>query len=1426
MSTLPQLPTLPGLGQPTKKKANRRTNPRVTIKELNEQGMAALEDKGIAKSLKAKDNRSTFIKVLDWLDLPRNVIAQAVASLAGLDPKDVKGGTGAGGLKRVYMSDVLRHLNVRNPIIRSVVGFAGDVLIDPLTYASAAATTGLRVGRHVPRLLRSGTRVLDDVARTGRVTPQLAKALGMTLKGAEKMAANISQKSLTKSGRKLLMGKRGGALTRLLAKNVSRTDDVGAAARGFFKLHGLKGRPLLRVPWTDLTVGTIKKGARAKAYRAMDVAGKGARLLGESAKAAQAANLVARVKVLGNKARALQAQGDKVAAKAILKQRRPLLKQLRSLASDVGVKTFNRKAVQQLDDLGNVVGEKVKKGTVSVNKLAEGIQAEKMSLFTRPDAPDIMKLQRRELLGRAGPTGTGIRSRIQQELRQKFGHGPSKMASQLTGIKSNMGIEASVRGAEGMHLKMRALDPLVRKWAKQGLGKEDEIRRIVFDIIDVGKDAQQATFHSTGQKLAKGFMQSEKVQQLMTDPEVRKFITEFWDDAAAIRKSLIDRGIPVAAVDDYIKRVLTKDASRAVSAQQARLGVPSGPNTRTQIVEMAPPAGRGQMRPPTTDTRGGQHFFHGAKKEFSLAQGGELVKDKNIYGPGLYTTDDFKTAASYTRGREGSRVYRAAENIPANLYDLDAPIDTTVKAALQSIASHQGPYGDLVASALEALPNNASLANIMDEMRAASRNFNLPTYEVTELFEMIIEPLKQRGYGGFTHVGGKLAGKGKRLHRVNIYWNPADMVSMQDILGPGDAVMGKGPRAFLQTQAFEPSGAMRPKFDKLAKRGWEFTKDDSGAIKKWNMPAMQMEQRMQKGGLRHLKGAAKLDKFYEGDPARSFGSMVADQERALAGADLRDMLKPLSASVGKDALATQPKFGGMRKLSDTIFSKDNPLRAVLGDDLASRSFPNEVADAMDMFGEMFKGGEKLSELLDLTDKTMSWFKRWALFHSGYVTRNVWQNGLGTLMSGASPVRALHWWTGKTSGKIRSAIETGAYRKPAWLAKEGKEIIRVGGMRFSLADLAKYAADHNMAGAGMSTAEFTFGPARKAGRLAASGRGLGRVASETGELVRKWNAKLENRMRIGTWLTHLESGMTKDRALTQTLRAMPDLAMVTPWEKKYMTRLFPWWRWMKSNGALQLFHYLPNQPAWMASMSKFRNFLEGASYAWRGNEGSVPQELRPDWLQEQQAAQVGGDAEKGSGFLLRSWFPFEEAQTLGASLMEPTAAARWLGSQARPGVKAIAEIATGKDIFRGRDVEPISTADVFTKGWKAPAGKSGTALDNLLGMRPIKEGFNVAERLAQGKYASAAGRAFIGGAIQPMSAERGLKELDIQTAREITEIRREIKYAKEKGNEKLVKQLLRDLMRVQMRRRKLGLSLPKATTAQFDQWNLDQYATPR
>lgn len=211
-----------------------RERPRLSISELNDLDWNQVRERMAKTSF---DNRGPVTRFLDLIDLPRNTIANVIAS--GIAPKlrqrqTDEGETAALGQPRVYTSDILKELGVRPGIVAGTLGFIGDVALDPLTYAGPPGW-GAKVATKGGQIVRIGAQ--------GRRAAQAA--IKATAKGQE--IADPALRSLYHENViPRLVGEHTAAQrAEALSKSVfgdARTDLVGRLKRGdIFELSGSGG---------------------------------------------------------------------------------------------------------------------------------------------------------------------------------------------------------------------------------------------------------------------------------------------------------------------------------------------------------------------------------------------------------------------------------------------------------------------------------------------------------------------------------------------------------------------------------------------------------------------------------------------------------------------------------------------------------------------------------------------------------------------------------------------------------------------------------------------------------------------------------------------------------------------------------------------------------------------------------------------------------------------------------------------------------------------------------------------------------------------------------------------------------------------------------------------------------------------------------
>ena len=212
--------------------AEQREVRRMSISELN-----AMDHEEIQKRfLRSKpDRRPPVIKALDMIDLPRNAIANVIFRGAAKTQGD-KGETATFGLPRVYFSDALEEMGVENRVVRGVVGFVGDVAMDPLTYLGPAGW-GVEAATKSGHVVRMGSRFRRAAKGASRAVGRGQPVTNPELRRAFQAGGVIGKDGTYRTGAKF------DTAARALGKPVSvwTPDEIQAYAQRY--LHGAISRP-------------------------------------------------------------------------------------------------------------------------------------------------------------------------------------------------------------------------------------------------------------------------------------------------------------------------------------------------------------------------------------------------------------------------------------------------------------------------------------------------------------------------------------------------------------------------------------------------------------------------------------------------------------------------------------------------------------------------------------------------------------------------------------------------------------------------------------------------------------------------------------------------------------------------------------------------------------------------------------------------------------------------------------------------------------------------------------------------------------------------------------------------------------------------------------------------------------------------------
>lgn len=273
----------------------KRKRPRLTLDDLESLSETELSQQLLAEPT---DKRSGFQRFFDLIDLPRNVIANVFfRGTAAKKAGDSDAPRGTFGLPKVFFSDVLDEMGFEPGFVRSVLGFVGDVALDPLTYLGGAggAKVALKAGQ--TSISKGATKALtktiakiaagETVAATGRIASlqpvikQLIRrrdAITRSLaKPGSRLAGQLAKSKLTKeqflkqSLRQKVFGttkvpkgfELGGlpvTTVGVLGQKVGRDTVVGRGVTAFLQKEAVRGGIQLSVPFTGIGGTLLARG--------------------------------------------------------------------------------------------------------------------------------------------------------------------------------------------------------------------------------------------------------------------------------------------------------------------------------------------------------------------------------------------------------------------------------------------------------------------------------------------------------------------------------------------------------------------------------------------------------------------------------------------------------------------------------------------------------------------------------------------------------------------------------------------------------------------------------------------------------------------------------------------------------------------------------------------------------------------------------------------------------------------------------------------------------------------------------------------------------------------------------------------------------------------------------------------------------------
>lgn len=1402
---------------------NQRATPRLSIDELNGSDWDTLREKLQAHPV--HDDRPAIVKVLDTLDLPRNalwnILAPGIAAR-----KKAAGETETFGLGAVHFSDVLDEMGVHNRIVKGILGFAGDLVTDPLLYLGGIGGVARLAGQggksvSLVRGFTKGVRAADEALAAGRgidETTTIGRALKASGAHLEAQAALDSGADASGIASRHLLGDiRGSSITnRILGKSgaatladrLSRVPRAGTHAEGgliaeYFGREGLTdaaeaakanaardvvaeygvqsapgwkigkgGTQVFHLPFTDFNVqipAIGAEGARRVAQGAMATAGAGevSRAVGPlvhgmdqlagDVDAAYAAHI-------GSIDPAVQSDALNHADQAIT--------QMRSLSK------LSADAAQPIspNDL-NAIGERMRQAESKADAIAASLP------HVHDDFADITHRQME------------ANTRLAQAYRGSI----TQFINANAGTREAVDIAKRALGTDSDIMGASVLTPLKTVLEYAGL-----------------KDSSAYAYAQKTEKAIQSIFGLRNGRVSEVDRAYRNAVTSGGVERAkevgiGLRDGLVgvlkDHGLDPAAHLDDAAHLATAFALKA----RADAGGANPVIWTTEFGSKDPAAFL-------------QHIAEAQKSGMLSADAtGKLGEDLAAFAKGqmLPVLDRMGTINA-----EGDLAANARDYFP---YSTTSSAQDDIRNTLRQQLTKQGQ------APLGKNPTPGLTRESFQKSKEASLEYR------------------------FFSKRPETAGQERRFFQSDLGWLDTDGAELERMRAGSPTEKAAAERIDDMREYFALPEADRP-------------------TPKYADP-FAMNKMYQQGRFDILTGGRRRPEgFFDTNGVTVMASRVAAHERAVARATWAEYMgqhgvtvdgRKLQGTLGVDGKSIQMPDGSTARVSVRSFGgneyrgveygggfyrplnakagalRDNPLLKGMGIDPedTGRLFHEHVAEKIENAAAQVASDETTRELMKLTDNMLSMWKRWAVFRPGFLINNLVGDTMNSLMGGARVQDGMK----HASNVIRMVMNS---HDPAalkgiafdvagqkmtgeelWRVLEEKRVVETSQMSDVMANIIGHrwvALPSDIYG--VNLIRTMTDPAEAARNLERDYRAvLQRFGAAAGmdkpgllqhyraadflwdDRLSQWflgpwarvNQKAANAQRAMTFLSHLEQGNDVAAATQKTIRSLFDYTDMTKVERSYGRRLFPFYSWMRNNGAYQM-HLLVHRPIFAGAFPLVENALEEMI----DGDARLPQHMRPNWMREQLALQLGSDPNHRVFYLPRSAVPVEQGVQMLEPLTGPAGLQDYLHSlvsSINPIPGKVFEYATGRETFSGRSINADPLLSEVSPG--------GFATDFL---PPVAETKRIARATREQGVGAGVSRFLLGGRIHEGSDARlqRMNERDLKQTEE--SLRRTISRAEAEGDHKTSEAARLRLLQTYEQAQRGGLQIPKWARTQLSQ----------
>ncbi len=482
-------------------------------------------------------------------------------------------------------------------------------------------------------------------------------------------------------------------------------------------------------------------------------------------------------------------------------------------------------------------------------------------------------------------------------------------------------------------------------------------------------------------------------------------------------------------------------------------------------------------------------------------------------------------------------------------------------------------------------------------------------------------------------------------------------------------------------------------------RGFKSNPRANSAGERWHPPAFATspeELNLQRHKFMRAVGEEFTGPIFETDFLNALTSRLGEHLRAISASNLSHMIAPHVRTVPSSRMKFLPRGTSgntrvidgveMRPINAKKVGKHNLLKVPLPENPEGSVvlWPEDLASAIEDFAGHYKTDADVNKILQAVDFTISGWKMSVLLKPAWAMVNMIG---GAVLAGLAGIRFNE--VPKLMGQL-TALNLkvhGLNKQPFGFVQN----IPVGNQLLSEHNIWEQAIEDGIASASRTTQELvpwmrmgtpeskTFFGALLHGDEKHQGKWYMRA-------IGKWfqvNAALDDQWRLATWVDLRNQGFSRADATSKVHRYLFDWGDFTRTEREWGPRVWPFYRWMRSNIAIQMKTVL-EKPQFAASFPKVLEALEEGLV----DEEAIPPYLRPRWMRDAMAIHISANPKSARFLLMGSLTPAQEIFEIGAGVMGQEGFGDFMNyfvSSSNPLVKSAFEIAAGVNIFTGQGI---------------------------------------------------------------------------------------------------------------------------------------------